>query len=133
MRLSDLRGKAVLLNFWATWCGPCRTEMPALERLWQERGRDGFVVLGLSDDESPGDVLAYVADRSVTYPIAFATASQKRDYAVTALPTSYLVDRAGRVRYMVYGAYPEALLRDQVGRLLTEGPDARPAALPGLR
>ena len=134
LSLARLRGRVVLVDFWATWCGPCRTEMPAIQRLWQERGQEGFTVLGMSQDESPTDVVLYVRDVGVTYPIALVTARQRRDYNVTALPTSYLVDRRGRVRHMVLGAAPDTLLRKLVNELLAEaptgagGPVAQPAA-----
>ncbi len=131
LSLAGLRGRVVLVNFWATWCGPCRTEMPAIERLWRERARDGFTVLGLSQDESTSDVVVYVTDRRISYPIAMATPAQARDYGVTALPTSYLVDRRGRVRHMVLGAFPDTLLRRLVGTLLAEpGPAAGPTGAP---
>ncbi len=120
--LSDLRGKVVLVNFWATWCPPCRAEMPSFEQVWRERQKDGFVVLGLSaDEDGSGPVSAFLQDRGVTYPVAMATASAKRAFGgATALPASFLIDKQGVVRRTVTGVFDERLLRQDVNRLLAE-------------
>jgi hypothetical protein len=99
MRLADLRGKVVLLNFWATWCMPCRQEMPALETLYQRYKDAGLVVLAVNMDRlSTAGVEAFVQEVAVTFPIvldpAWATA---QTYRVLGLPTTYLIDRAGNV------------------------------------
>ena len=120
--LADLRGKVVLVNFWATWCPPCRAEMPGFERVWRERQRDGFVVLGLSADEGgSGAVKAFLTDNGITYPVAMASSSAKRAFGgVDGLPASFLVDKRGAVRRAVTGAFDEDLLRRDVRRLLAE-------------
>jgi thiol-disulfide isomerase/thioredoxin len=99
MRLADLRGKAVLLNFWATWCVPCRMEMPALETLYQRYKDAGLVVLAINlDTLSSAGVEAFVKEVAVTFPIVFDPAwSTARLYQVRGLPTTYLIDRAGNV------------------------------------
>jgi thiol-disulfide isomerase/thioredoxin len=99
MRLADLRGKVVLLNFWATWCMPCRQEMPTLETLYQRYKDAGLVVLAVNMDTlSTTGVEAFVQEVAVTFPIvldpAWATA---QTYRVLGLPTTYLIDRAGNV------------------------------------
>ena len=120
--LEQLRGKVVLVNFWATWCPPCRAEMPGFERVWRERGKDGFVVVGLSEDEGAGgDVAAFLQQHGITYPVAMATASARRAFGgVSALPASFLVDRKGVVRRTITGEFEERLLQQDVNRLLQE-------------
>jgi peroxiredoxin len=123
----SLAGKVVLVNFWATWCPPCRLEMPGIERVWRARRGDGFVVLGLSTDHAGVDaVKAFLAEKGVTYPVAMATPSLVRGFrGYRGLPTSFLIDRAGVIRARVTGFYAEPALRAAVSRLL-----AAPAGLP---
>jgi peroxiredoxin len=120
--LRDLRGKVVLVNFWATWCPPCRAEMPGFESVWRERQKDGFVVLGLSADEGgSGGVAMFLGDRGITYPVGMASATAKRQFGgINALPASFLVDKRGIVRRQVTGMFDERLLRQDVNRLLAE-------------
>jgi len=98
-RLADLRGRIVLLNFWATWCIPCRTEMPALETLYQRYRERGLEVAGVNMDMlSTAGVEAFLKEVKVTFPIAFDPSwSVARTYGVVALPTTYLIDRKGNV------------------------------------
>lgn len=122
--LAGLRGNVVLVNFWATWCPPCRLEMPAFERVWRERRDDGLVVLGLStDSQGPGFVYSYVLARGFSYPMAMAPARTVRDFGgVRALPMSFLIDRKGNIRHEVTGFFAEPALRAAVDRLLAESP-----------
>lgn len=98
-RLSELKGKVVMLNFWATWCVPCRTEMPAIEELYQRYKDRGFEVVGVNLDLlSISGVEAFVKEVGVTFPIVLdPTWSTARAYRVIGLPTTYLLDRAGNV------------------------------------
>jgi thiol-disulfide isomerase/thioredoxin len=95
---ADLKGKVVLMNFWATWCAPCRAEIPALVKL-QERYRDHLVIIGISEDEGPTDaVTAFAAEHHVNYPIAMTSSELQRVFpGVTALPTTFVLDRELRV------------------------------------
>jgi len=123
--LSDsLAGKVVLVNFWATWCPPCRLEMPGIERVWRDRRDAGFVVIGIATDETgEAGVRAFVAERGVTYPIAMATPAVVRAFGgYRGLPTSILIDRDGRIRYRITGYYVEPALRAAVTRLLESSP-----------
>jgi thiol-disulfide isomerase/thioredoxin len=99
LRLSDLTGKVVLVNFWATWCIPCRTEMPAIEALYQRyRGRGLEIVAVNLDTLSTAGVEAFAKEVRVTFPIALDPAwATAKAYRVHGLPTSYLIDRAGHV------------------------------------
>ena len=99
VRLADLRSKVVLVNFWATWCVPCRMEMPALEALYQRYKDAGLVVLAINlDTLSSASVEAFVKEVAVTFPIVLDPAwSTAKLYQVRGLPTTYLIDRAGNV------------------------------------
>jgi cytochrome c biogenesis protein CcmG, thiol:disulfide interchange protein DsbE len=120
VRLADLRGQVVLVNFWATWCPPCRIEMPGFERVWQDYADQGFVIVGLSVDQGVrSDVVRWVEDRGLTFPIAFAPGAVVRSYGgANVLPTSILIDREGRIAHRVQGYYAEPALRAAVRRLL---------------
>jgi len=104
--LSDYRGKVVLVNFWATWCPPCRKEMPALEALYKKLGTEDFAVLAVNQWEDPDHVFTYTGDLNVfpTFPILFDPESAVSEkYRVKGLPTSFLVDKQGRLAYRAVG------------------------------
>jgi len=96
--LSGLRGRTVILDFWATWCAPCEVQMPVLDALWEARGGDGLFVLGLSmDTDPPQSVEAWLAEREIGYPIAITDQQLALDYGAWAFPTLVVVDPDGRV------------------------------------
>ena len=104
--LHDYRGKVVLVNFWATWCPPCRKEMPALEALYKKLGGDSFAVLAVNQWEDPDHVFAYTGELNVfpTFPILFDPESKiSAEYGVKGLPTSFLIDTKGRLAYRAVG------------------------------
>jgi cytochrome c biogenesis protein CcmG, thiol:disulfide interchange protein DsbE len=116
-----LRGRVVLVNVWATWCGPCRAEMPLLERMYARHRGAGFVLLGLSVDAGGAEaVRAYAGRRGVTYPIAVVGPGGGRALGVRGYPTSFLVGRDGVVRHEVLGPLAPASLEPAVRRLLAE-------------
>jgi peroxiredoxin len=120
--LEELRGQVVLVNFWATWCPPCRVEMPGFERVYRDRKDDGFTIVAVSTDRTgEGVVREFLDSRELTFPAAMATGRIVRDYGgVRALPTSFLIDREGRIRHEVRGIFAEPALRMSVDRLLAE-------------
>lgn len=122
IRIGELRGQVVLVNFWATWCPPCRLEMPGFQDVYEEYGDRGFTVLGLTTENAPREeIRPFLAEHGVTYPVARATREVQRAFGgVTALPTSYLVDRQGRIRRTVRGFFAEVTLRRAVERLVDE-------------
>lgn len=96
--LARYRGKVVLVNLWATWCPPCREEMPALEKLYRAHAAQGFVVLGIDQGESANVAAAYARKLGVSFPILVDDQQQYgRAYAAQGLPTSVLVDRTGHI------------------------------------
>ena len=108
--LESLRGQVVLLNLWATWCGPCRTETPYLQSLYEEYGEDGFEIVGISMDTraAADDVAMFVDDYSVTYTILHDPTMEGMElYQVLGLPATFLIDREGVLRWMRYGPISE--------------------------
>lgn len=120
LRLSELRGRVVLVNFWATWCAPCRLEMPGFQDVWEDYQDRGFTIVGLSVDRGVrSDVAEWIRRREITYPIAFPTGAIVQAYGgARVVPTSILIDRQGRIVHRVEGFYAEPVLRAAVKRLL---------------
>jgi cytochrome c biogenesis protein CcmG/thiol:disulfide interchange protein DsbE len=105
LSLSDLRGKAVVLNFWASWCYPCRAEAPVLEQIWRDNRERGLVVLGLDAKDFSGDGRGFVRRFGLTFPIVHdGPGDTFSDWGVTALPESYVIGRDGRVIAAFVGA-----------------------------
>jgi len=104
--LSKLRGKVVMVNFWATWCPPCREEIPSMETVYQALQDKGFIVLAINQWETPDHVFSYMGQLDVypTFPILFDRDSNVSDsYGVKGLPTTLLIDKQGRVVYRAVG------------------------------
>lgn len=121
--LSDLRGQVVLINFWATWCGPCRKEMPLLEQLYQRYNRLGFTLLGVNVEKNPNDARAWLRETPVSFPVLFDSDSTvSKMYEVVAMPSTVLVDRAGNVRFLHHGYQPgyENEYQNQIRALIRE-------------
>ncbi len=120
--LESLRGQVVLVNFWATWCPPCRAEMPGFQDVYDARHAAGFTVVGVSMDEgSRQSVATFLRDHGIRYPVALATSDVVAAFGgIDTFPTSILIDRQGRIRYTVRGYFAETALRSAVGRLLAE-------------
>ena len=104
--LSEYKGKVILLNFWATWCGPCRVEMPSMETVYRELKDEGFEILAISSDPQ-GVVVTrpYSESNDLTFPILHDTDYDVSGvYGVRTLPMSFLIDRHGILRHQVFGA-----------------------------
>jgi peroxiredoxin len=105
--LADLKGQVVMVNFWASWCGPCRQEMPHLEALYQRYSSLGFTLLGVNVDKDSGDAQEFLDETSVSFPILFDPESSVSElYDVIAMPSTVLVDRDGNMRYIHHGYKP---------------------------
>jgi peroxiredoxin len=123
VRLSEHLGEVVIINFWATWCGPCRQEMPLLDELWGKYQRAGLVMLSINIDESAAPAIEMAQTLKVSYPVLFDTRKEvSRAYDVGSMPVTVLVDRAGVVRYVSEGFKPgyEKRYTEKLRELLNE-------------
>ena len=125
-RLRDHLGHVVLINLWATWCGPCREETPGLVQLFNEEGPKGVAVVGLSlDVGSREKVRSFAQQYRVPYPIVFPEPMSQLADTVEAVPTTMLLDKHGRVAKVYVGAVERAVFASDVDTLLAEKDDAR--------
>jgi thiol-disulfide isomerase/thioredoxin len=127
--LNDHVGKVVLVNLWATWCGPCRSEIPALVRMQATHGADGFEVLGLNtDDEEVQAINDFAADLKINYQIAYADTTLQSNLLKISkfpgIPQSFLIDRDGRLRGVFRGANPADVkkMEEIVAKVVSEVP-----------
>ena len=125
-RLSAQRGKIIVLNFWATWCGPCRKEIPALAAL-QEEMQEHVLILGVSLDKRPPAIVRVHANKlGINYPVVMDDGTVRKKYGpLPGIPTTFIIDRAGRVRLWVAGTLTKAELRP-VLQALSEGKPLAP-------
>lgn len=123
LRLSELRGQVVMINFWATWCGPCRQEMPLLEQLQVKYEPLGFTLLGVNVEPDSAAAVNWLKGVPVTFPILFDTRNAVAEsFGVQGMPSSVFVDREGRVRYVHrgYKSGDEAQYADLIRSLVKE-------------
>jgi len=107
LRLSEYRGNVVMINFWATWCGPCRQEMPLLDELYTRYERVGFSLLGVNIDDDSRRAMQMIEDLGVSFPVLFDARKEVSElYEVEAMPVTVLIDREGNVRYVHHGYKP---------------------------
>ena len=123
LSLAQLRGKVVYLDFWASWCGPCRMSFPQLEQLRQDLSPRGFEVLAVNVDEFKADALEFLEEIPVSYPVVRdGEGLTPRAYGILGMPTGYLIDRSGVVRLVHQGfrKHDGAKLRAEIIELLGE-------------
>jgi cytochrome c biogenesis protein CcmG/thiol:disulfide interchange protein DsbE len=122
VRLSDLRGQAVLVNLWATWCPPCRAEMPVIQKMYEEYKGQGFTVLAIdmAFQDDAAAVQPFVEEYRLTFPVLLdPSGATARQYELRSLPTSFFIDRQGVIREVVIGGpMSEALLRTRIETIL---------------
>lgn len=107
LRLSEQRGQVVLINFWASWCGPCRQEMPLLDDIQQKYSKLGFTVFGVNVDKDPSKADKILKDIPVSFPVLYdSDGNVSRLFDVSAMPTTVIVDRDGNMRYLHKGFKP---------------------------
>jgi peroxiredoxin len=123
LRLGEQRGKVVMVNFWATWCGPCLVEMPHLNRLYEKYRNAGFVLFGVNVDEDVRNAVALAQKMGLKFPVLADTDKRvSKQYDLTAMPSTVLIDRDGRVRH-VHRGYREGfedMYEKQVRELLKQ-------------
>ena len=123
LKLSEFRGQVVLLNFWASWCGPCRQEMPALDKLHKRYSKLRFAVLGVNVEEDSAQAKRMLREIRVSFPILFDTQNKASElYHVSAMPTTVIIDRDGNMRYLHKGYKPgeESVYKKWVKKLIRE-------------
>jgi thiol-disulfide isomerase/thioredoxin len=132
VKLSDYKGKVVLLNFWATWCGPCKIEIPWFIEFEQNHRDKGFAVLGVAmDEEGWAVVKPYVTDHKVNYRMVIGDDMTAQMYGgVDSLPTSFLIDREGRTAAVHVGLVSKKVYQDDITQLLGNGGISTAALLP---
>jgi thiol-disulfide isomerase/thioredoxin len=123
VNLADYKGQVVLLNFWASWCGPCRKEMPILEQLHKQYKSKGFTMVGVNVEPNSADAVNWLKSTPVSFPILFdRDSSVSKLYRVQGMPNTVIVDRNGKVRYVHRGYKPgeENEYLDQIRTLIRE-------------
>ncbi len=128
MRLSDLRGKVVLVDFWATWCGPCQIEIPWFIDFQQKHKSEGFEVVGISmDDDGWNAIKPFVAQKKINYRIVLGDEKTTDQYGgVEALPTTFLIDREGRIASVHVGLTGKKEFEDAIESLLHPPANSKP-------
>jgi thiol-disulfide isomerase/thioredoxin len=122
MALVNFKGSVVVLDFFATWCGPCKMSIPHLVELCQKYGKQKVQFLGLSLDESSAEVNAFIAAKKIPYPVAFADEDMQGDYGLRSIPTIYIIDKKGIVaeKYMGFSDDTGRKMEETIKRLLAE-------------
>lgn len=107
VKLSDYRGKVVFLNFWATWCPPCRMELPSMEKLYEKLRNQPFIIIGVNVDEAdPNGVKNFVKNMNLTFPVLLDDGSVSKLYNINAIPTTIIIKKDGMIDAIVNGARP---------------------------
>lgn len=120
--LADYRGRVVLVNLWATWCPPCKAEMPTLEAYYKAHQADGFVTIAINDGDPSDAVAAFVQEYALTFPVLLDPTYQATDHAFKTrhLPSSFVIDREGNIRLRWVGEIDRASLEKYVTPLILE-------------
>jgi peroxiredoxin len=122
--LADYRGQVVLVNLWATWCPPCKEEMPALQSFYNQHKDQGFVVIAINDGDPTPDVLQFVEDYKLTFPVWLDPTyiATEQAFKTLNLPSSFVIDRDGTIRLQWVGGISRKTLDKHLSPLITEQP-----------
>lgn len=122
--LVDYRGQVVLVNLWATWCEPCKREMPSLQSFYNRHRDEGFVVIAINDGDPKADVFQFVEDYQLTFPIWLDPTyiATEQAFKTLGLPSSFVIDREGTIRLQWVGGISPRMLDQHVTPLITEQP-----------
>jgi thiol-disulfide isomerase/thioredoxin len=119
VKSSDFAGKVLILDFWATWCAPCRTEIPGFIELQKEYGDRGLVVVGVSlDEEGPAAIKRFMKELGINYPIVLGEVGLMQDFGGTAIPTTVVIDRKGNIVARHVGFAPKETFENEIQPLL---------------
>jgi peroxiredoxin len=121
--LSQYKGQVVMVNFWATWCGPCQQEMPLLDQMYKKYKPAGFTLIGVNVDKEAPAVKELLARKPVSFPVLLDPANQvSKEYHVDEMPSSVIIDRKGQIRYIHRGYKPgdENEYQDRIRQLIRE-------------
>jgi cytochrome c biogenesis protein CcmG/thiol:disulfide interchange protein DsbE len=120
--LTDYRGQVVLVNLWATWCPPCKEEMPALQALYNKYVDDGFVIIAINDGDPAPEVAQFVKDYQLTFPVWLDPTyiATEQAFKTLNLPSSFVIDRSGTVRLMWVGGISKKMLEKYVPAIIME-------------
>ena len=121
IRLSSFKGKVVIVDFWATWCGPCVKEIPGFINLKNTYGDKGFEIIGISVDSDKSAFVNFARERGINYPIVYADDAVQSSYGgIRGIPTTFFIDREGRIAEKIVGAYGEDYFIRRVSELLAQ-------------
>ena len=125
LKLSDYKGKVVMLDFWATWCGPCRLEIPGFIELQKRYAAQGFTMIGISMDDSPEPVVDFYKELQMNYPVAIGNDRLGELYGgMPGLPTTFVIGRDGRIYAKHVGVYDRSVFETEIKELLAISPEA---------
>jgi thiol-disulfide isomerase/thioredoxin len=120
VKLSSLKGKVVIIDFWATWCGPCRKGIPDLIELKKKYGKQGFEVVGISvDTDTKSEVVPFVKNNGINYPVVFYNDDVRRDYGgIESIPTTFVIDKQGKIVATYQGLRDKSVYEGHIKKLL---------------
>lgn len=132
-RLADYKGKPIVINFWATWCPPCRKEMPSMNRAWKQLKEEGIEMIAINVGEHQADVLAFQDEHPIDFQILLDQESESLDsWRIKGLPTTYIISPKGTVAYSAIGPreWDDTRILDKIRRLKTKEPELKPEIKP---
>jgi thiol-disulfide isomerase/thioredoxin len=122
IRLSDFKGNVVILDFWATWCGPCRKEIPSFIQLQKTYGDSGVVILGIAISDKEKNVRDYYRKMKMNYPVMMGNSKVVKAYGgITGIPTTFVIDKEGNLYRRYIGYRPRSIFEQDIKYLLAEG------------